>query len=161
MFFHTCSTSQRRWWWRRPSAQMRELNGVHSTVVRTSVYDWRTFPGLKIDALYKSTLPLPLPLPSINVKMDYKSEGEYDLRWWHHLVGHFRSAELRSWWITYRSSQPQIQPTSTRRRYILMASEGIALLAFRMNNWCRWVRSRYLGPWLQKMASVRRNSVPG
>ena len=28
-------------------------------------------------------------------------------------------------------------------------------------NWSRWVRSRTLGSWLQKMVSVRRNSVPG
>ena len=26
---------------------------------------------------------------------------------------------------------------------------------------CQWIRSRTLGPWLQKMVSVRRNSVPG
>jgi len=30
-----------------------------------------------------------------------------------------------------------------------------------MNNWSRWIRSRTLGPWLQKMVSVRRKSVPG
>jgi len=28
-----------------------------------------------------------------------------------------------------------------------------------MNYWSRWIRSRTLGPWLQKMVSVRRNSV--
>jgi len=29
------------------------------------------------------------------------------------------------------------------------------------DNWSRWIRSRTLGPWLQKMVSVRRNSVSG
>ena len=28
-----------------------------------------------------------------------------------------------------------------------------------MSNWSRWIRSRTLGPWLQKMVSVRRNSI--
>jgi len=30
-----------------------------------------------------------------------------------------------------------------------------------MNNWRRWIRSHTLGLWLQKMVSVRQNSVPG
>ena len=44
----------------------------------------------------------------------------------------------------------------------VMASDGIACrILIQMNYWSRWIRSCTLGPWLQKMVSVRRNSAPG
>jgi len=36
-----------------------------------------------------------------------------------------------------------------------------ATYSFTINYWSRWIRYRTFGPWLQKMLSVRRNSVPG
>jgi len=94
--------------------------------------------------------------------VDFKKAFESDkvvsfLCTWHHPVGHFEGKTTGAGWSP-RPSQPRLQPTHQRRQDQTNGQRRAAY-SFRMNNGSRWIRSCTLGPWLQKMVSIRRNSV--